>query len=116
MKEKIEQRVIGLFVLMLAILGYIAWSSMKTPVEAKKSSDWVNKTHAIIIDVNAVLSSLHAGDSALRTYLLTGDPRDQGAYRSAIPKCSSTWPWPNGKRSPAKRKICFTRKSSKSRT
>lgn len=83
MKEKIEQRVIGLFVLMLAILGYIAWSSMKTPVEAKMSSDWVNKTHATITDVNAVLSSLHAGDSALRTYLLTGDPRDQGAYRSA---------------------------------
>src|SRR5271157_1181324 len=83
MKEKIEQRVIGLFVLMVAILVFIAISAMKAPQEAKESSDWVNKTHAIIIEINGVLSSLHAGDSALRTYLLTGDPRDQGAYRYA---------------------------------
>jgi CHASE3 domain sensor protein len=83
MKEKIEQRVIGLFVLMVAILVFIALSAMKAPREARESSDWVNKTHAIIIEINGVLSSLHAGDSALRTYLLTGDPRDQGAYRYA---------------------------------
>ncbi len=83
MKEKIEQRVIGLFVLMLAILVIIAMSAVTTIQEAIKSSDWVNKTHAVIIEVNAILSSLHAGDSALRTYLLTGDARDQGAYRSA---------------------------------
>jgi CHASE3 domain sensor protein len=83
MKEKIEQRVIGLFVLMVAILVFIAASAVKTIQESVKSSDWVNKTHAVIIEVNAILSSLHAGDSALRTYLLTGDPRDQGAYRSA---------------------------------
>jgi CHASE3 domain sensor protein len=83
MKEKIEQRVIGLFVLMVAILVVVAASAVTTIQEALKSSDWVNKTHAVIIEVNAILSSLHAGDSALRTYLLTGDPRDQGAYRSA---------------------------------
>jgi CHASE3 domain sensor protein len=83
MKEKIEQRVIGLFVLMVAILVFIAASAVKTIQESVKSSDWVNKTHAVIIEVNAILSSLHAGDSALRTYLLTGDPGDQGAYRSA---------------------------------
>jgi CHASE3 domain sensor protein len=83
MKEKIEPRVIGLFVLMLAILVFIALSAMKTLQEAKESSDRVNKTHAIILEINGVLSSLHAGDSALRAYLLTGDPRDQGAYRSA---------------------------------
>ena len=83
MKENIEQRVIGLFVVMLAILVFIASSAVTTIQEAIKSSDWVNKTHAVIIEANAVLSCLHAGDSALRTYLLTGDPRDQGAYRSA---------------------------------
>jgi CHASE3 domain sensor protein len=83
MKEKIERRVIGLFALMVAILVFIAMSAVRTIQEAIKSSDWVNKTHAVIIEANAILSSLHAGDSALRTYLLTGDPRDQGAYRSA---------------------------------
>lgn len=83
MKEKIEQRVIGLFVLMVAILVFIAASAVTTISGAIRSSDWVNKTHAVILEVNAVLSYLHAGDAALRTYLLTGDSRDQQAYRLA---------------------------------
>src|SRR5580700_5048908 len=83
MKENIEQRVVGLFVLMVAILVFITISAVRHIQETIKSNDWVNKTHAVIIEVNAVLSSLHAGDSALRTYLMTGDQRDQGAYRSA---------------------------------
>jgi CHASE3 domain sensor protein len=83
MKEKIEQRIIVLFVMMVIILVYVGMSAVKTIQESIKSNDWVNKTHAVIIEANSILSSLHAGDSALRTYLLTGDPRDQGAYRSA---------------------------------
>lgn len=83
MKENIERRVIGLFVLMLAILCFIAVSAVRNIQRSIKGNDWVNKTHDGITQVNAVLSSLHAGDSALRTYLLTGDARDQGAYRSA---------------------------------
>jgi CHASE3 domain sensor protein len=68
---------------MVAILVFIAMSAVTTIEKSITSSDWVNKTHAVIIEVNSILSSLHAGDSALRTYLMTGDPRDQGAYRSA---------------------------------
>jgi CHASE3 domain sensor protein len=83
MKEKLEQRVIGLFVLMLAILVFMASSAVTTIQRSIRSSDWVNKTHEFIIQINAVLSSLHSGDAAMRTYLMTGDPRDQGAYRSA---------------------------------
>jgi CHASE3 domain sensor protein len=83
MKEKIEQRVFGLFLLMVAILVYIALSTVRNMREAVNGSDWVNKTQEVINQANAVLSSLHAGDAAVRTYLLTGDPRDQGAYRSA---------------------------------
>jgi len=83
MKEKLERRVIGLFVLMVAILVFIGSSAVTTIQKTVKSSDWVNKTHDFIIQVNDVLSCLHAGDSAMRAYLLTGDARDQGAYRSA---------------------------------
>jgi CHASE3 domain sensor protein len=83
MKENIEQRVIGLFVLMVAILCFIAFSAVKNIQESIKSNDWVNKTHDVIIQANAILSCLHAGDSSLRTFLMTGDARDQGAYRSA---------------------------------
>ena len=83
MKENIEQRVIGLFLLMVAILFFVALSAVKNIHETIKSNDWVNKTHEVLDQANAILSSLHAGDSAFRTYLLTGDGRDQGAYRSA---------------------------------
>jgi CHASE3 domain sensor protein len=83
MKEKIEQRVISLFVLMLAILVVVAVAAVRTIQGFIESSDWVNHTHAVVGEVDAVISSLHAGDAALRTYLLTGDRRDQGAYRSA---------------------------------
>jgi CHASE3 domain sensor protein len=81
--DKIEQRVIGLFLMMVAILVFIAMSAVRHMQDTLKSNDWVNKTHEVIFQANATLSSLHAGDSALRTYLLTGDPGDQGAYRSA---------------------------------
>lgn len=83
MKENIEQRVIGLFLVMVAILAFVAVSAIKNIRDTIKSNDWVNKTHDVIDQANAILSSLHAGDSALRTFLLTGDPRDQGAYRVA---------------------------------
>jgi CHASE3 domain sensor protein len=83
MKEKIEQRIIGIFVLMVAILLFISWSAVNNIQESIKSSDWVNRTHDFIIQVNSVLSSLHGGDAALRTYLMTGDARDQGYYRAS---------------------------------
>jgi CHASE3 domain sensor protein len=83
MKEKIEQRVIGLFVLMVAILVYIAMSTVRNMRESVKGSDWVNKTQEVLDQANDILLALHVGDSAVRTYLLTGDQRDQNAYRSA---------------------------------
>jgi CHASE3 domain sensor protein len=81
MKENIEQRVVGLFILMLAILGYVAWSSIHNIKESIRSNDWVNHTHAVIIHAGEILSYLHGGDAALRTFLITGDERDKQGYR-----------------------------------
>jgi PAS domain S-box-containing protein len=83
MKDNVEKRIISLFVLVLAVLGFVAIISVRNIQRAIESSDWVNHTHAVILEGNAIVSSLHAGDSALRTYLLTGDSRDQGSYRTA---------------------------------
>jgi len=83
MKDNIETRVIGLFLVIVGILIYVAYASVENISRSIRTSDWVNHTHDVILQVDAVMSSLHAGDSALRTYLLTGDRRDQGAYRSA---------------------------------
>ena len=83
MKENIEKRVVGLFLLMLAILVYVAWTSVANIKENIKDNDWVNHTHDVIIHAEDVLSYLHAGDAALRTYLITGDERDKQGYRVA---------------------------------
>ena len=63
---------------------YVAVSAVRNTERSIKSEDWVNHTHAVIIDAGDILSYLHAGDSALRTYLITGDKRDQAAYRSDL--------------------------------
>lgn len=83
MKEKIEQRVFALFLVMAAILVYVSWAAVNNIQESIKSTDWVNKTYELIVEANAVVPSLQAGDAALRGYLLTGDIRDQAAYRVA---------------------------------
>jgi len=84
MKDNIEKRVAGVFLLVLTILVVVAFAAVRNIRRSIASSDWVNHTHAIIIESDAVLSSLHAGEAALRSYLLTGDKRDQGAYRVAF--------------------------------
>jgi CHASE3 domain sensor protein len=83
MKENIERRVIGLFSLLLAILVYVAWSSVHNIKENIKSNSWVNHTHDVIIHAGDILSYLHAGDAALRTYLITGEELDRQGYRAA---------------------------------
>jgi CHASE3 domain sensor protein len=83
MKETLEKRVVGLFVLMLAILAYVAWSSVHNIKENIRSNDWVNHTHDVIIHAGEILSYLHAGDAGLRTYLITGDQRDKQGYQNA---------------------------------
>jgi CHASE3 domain sensor protein len=81
MKENIIRRVVALFLLMLGVLAYVAVSAVRNIQQSIKSEDWVNHTHAVIMDADDVLSYLHAGDAALRAYLITSDKRDQAAYR-----------------------------------
>jgi len=81
MKENIIRRVVALFLLMVLILGYVAVSAVRTINHSIRSEAWVDHTHAVIMDADDTLSYLNAGDSKLRAYLITGDKRDQAAYR-----------------------------------
>ena len=83
MKNNIVKRVIGVFMLMLVVLALVAVDSVYHIRRLIATSDWVNHTHAVILEAEGILSSLHAGDASLRSYLLTGDQRDQGTYRTA---------------------------------
>ncbi len=83
MKDSIVKRVIAIFVLMLAILVVVALVAVRNIRRSIATSDWVNHTHAVILEADAILASLHAGDAALRSFLITADTRDQAAYREA---------------------------------
>jgi CHASE3 domain sensor protein len=83
MKDNLEQRVFAFFVVMVAILIGVAAHTIRTMQSSIKSEGWVNHTHDVILHAADVLSYLHAGDAALRTYVITGDKRDQASYRNA---------------------------------
>ena len=83
MNDNIVKRVVAVFLVMLGILVVVTAVTVRNIRRAMASSDWVNHTHAVITEADAILSSLHEGNAALRTYLLTGDARDQTACREA---------------------------------
>src|SRR5215216_2733851 len=82
-RENVVKRVITVFLLVLAILSLVAYVTVDNVRRSTETGLWINNTHAIILESDAILSSLHEGDAALRSYLITGDARDQSAYRSA---------------------------------
>src|SRR5580700_5032054 len=83
MKDNIERRVFGFLVVMLGILVVVAVAAVRNIQRSIKSEAWVNKTHDVITTGGEIVSYLHAGDAALRTFMISGDARDQTAYRSA---------------------------------
>jgi PAS domain S-box-containing protein len=82
MKNNIVKVVIAAFGIMLAVLLVVAVVSITNIRRSIATSDWVNHTHAVILETDAIVSCLHAGEASLRSYLLTADKRDQAAYRT----------------------------------
>jgi len=84
MKENIEQRMMALFGLVAALLILVAVVALNNVRQGEVTSDWVNHTHAVILETEAIQTSLHTAEGALRSYILTSDDRDQAAYREAF--------------------------------
>jgi PAS domain S-box-containing protein len=82
MKNNIVKVVIAAFGVMLVILGVVAVVAVANIRRSTATSDWVNHTHAVMLETDAIVSFLHAGEASLRSYLLTADKRDQAAYRA----------------------------------
>lgn len=84
MKDKTIRRILGFFAVISAVLVVIAVVSVRNIKRSMTSSDWVNHTHATILEINGVLSSLRVGDAAVLTYVVTGDPQNRVASREAF--------------------------------
>lgn len=83
MKDNIIARVVILVLIMVAILMSVGTVAIGNVGKFIATLRWVDHTHAVINEGDGILTSLHAGDAALRTFLITNDARDQAAYREA---------------------------------
>lgn len=84
MKDHIIRRILTFFLVISAILLGVAVTAVHNINQSVAKSDWVNHTHAVLLETEGVLSSLHASDAALHTYLLTGDQHDLAACQEAL--------------------------------
>ena len=76
MKNNAEKQLIGLFMAILALMAGTTVASLRNINHSVLSSDWVNHTHAVISEAEGIVSSVNAGEKALRDFLLAGNERD----------------------------------------
>jgi CHASE3 domain sensor protein len=75
MKDRTVQRILGFFVLIFAVVVYVAVDSVRNINRSMSASDWVNHTHEVILEVNGALSDIRSADAAVLSYVVTGDAR-----------------------------------------
>jgi PAS domain S-box-containing protein len=76
------RRVLACFGLILAVLVLVVVVSLNNLSRSVATSDWVNHTHALITELDALQPTLNAAEGELSRYLLTADQRDHGAYQN----------------------------------
>jgi PAS domain S-box-containing protein len=77
-------RIRACFLLISAVVIVVAVASVRNINRSVASSDWVNHTHAVMLEVNGVFSSVQAGNGAAMTFVAFGDSRNQAAARAAF--------------------------------
>lgn len=84
MQDKTIRRILAFFLLISAVVVVVAVDSVRNINRSVASSDWVNHTHAVILEVNGAYSSLQAANDAALTFVATGEARNQAAGREAF--------------------------------
>jgi CHASE3 domain sensor protein len=84
MKDNAIRRILTFFALISVVLVAVAVDSARNISRSIASSDWVNHTHAVILEVSSILSSLHVGEGATLAFVVTGDARNKATCREAF--------------------------------
>ena len=79
--DRTLRRVLVFFTLILGVLVFVVVASLRNLNRSIATSDWVNHTHALISELDALQPTLLAAEGDLNKYLLTGDARDLTAYQ-----------------------------------
>lgn len=75
------RRVLAFFALIVAVLVFVVGATLRNLNRSIATSDWVNHTHALITELDALQPALLAAEGELSRFLLSGDPRDHAAYQ-----------------------------------
>jgi len=82
--DKTTRRVLILFLLIIAVFVAVAVLSVRNINRSVAASDWVNHTHAVILETEGLRSALYVGDGASHAYVVTGDARDKRSCVEAL--------------------------------
>ena len=84
MKDPIIRRIVALFAAVAAVLIVVAVVALRNVARATASSDWVNQTHAAILELGSLRGAFLASDAALRTLVVSGVEQDEAACRETM--------------------------------
>jgi len=83
-KDKTIGRMLAFFVVISLVLVAVAVGSVRNIANSGLDSDRVNVTHATILDLSAVVSSLRVGEEAVLNFAMTGEVRNRVTYRESF--------------------------------
>jgi PAS domain S-box-containing protein len=82
--DRALRRVAAFFLVVAAVLVGVAVFSVRNIAGARAASDWVNQTHALILELDGIDLSFQAVEGSLRAYAATGDTGDLRAAREQL--------------------------------
>ena len=82
--ERTIRIILSVFLLIFLIGVSMAFVAMSNLRQAAASSDWVNHTHAVILQAGNALDSAYSSEASIASFFSTSDPRDRAAAISAV--------------------------------
>lgn len=72
---------LALFALVTVVLVAVAVHAVRQINRTVTASDWVNRTHALVNELEGAAAAIQSAEGSLHVYALTRDPRDLAAAR-----------------------------------
>jgi PAS domain S-box-containing protein len=82
--DRTIRRVAAFFLAVAAVLVGVAVVSVRNIAGARAASDWVNQTHALILELDGIDLDFQAAEGSLRAYVATGDAGDLRTARELL--------------------------------
>lgn len=82
--DRTIRRISAFFLVVAAVIVAVAVVSVRNISGARAASDWVNQTHALILELDGINLNFQAAEGSLRAYAVTGDAGDLRTAREEL--------------------------------